>query len=347
MTIVTAVIAGIIYPLVMTGVAQVLFPRQGQRQLGQGGRPCDRFDADRPGLHGGRSYFQPRPSAAGTGYDAMASSASNLGPTSKTLAERVAAAVAAGDRGEPGAAARRGAHRHGDDLRQRARPRHHRGERPGAGTARRRSPPYDTGRPCLRSSRSTPPGVSSGSWASRASTCCELNLALDEGTGTPRSVTPDDEKRPPATDEDAPVVAEGLRPQDASASAAATRSSWATRRASARPTPCLPRPGAGSSAAKTSSIGFVETHGREAIAELAEGLPVIPRKSIEYRGKTLRGDGHGRRHRAAAGRRAGRRAGPHQRPGHAPTRSAGRASRRSWRPASTSSRRSTSSTSRA
>ena len=92
MTIVTAVIAGIIYPLVMTGLAQVAFPGKangslvkvngrvvGSRLIGQ-----DFTSA---------KYFQPRPSAAGKGYDAMDSSFSNLGPTNKALADRVQASV--------------------------------------------------------------------------------------------------------------------------------------------------------------------------------------------------------------------------------------------------------------
>ena len=92
MTIVTAVIAGIIYPLVMTGLAQITFPGKangslvkvngrvvGSRLIGQ-----DFTSA---------KYFQPRPSAAGKGYDAMDSSFSNLGPTNKALADRVQASV--------------------------------------------------------------------------------------------------------------------------------------------------------------------------------------------------------------------------------------------------------------
>jgi K+-transporting ATPase ATPase C chain len=94
MTIVTAVIAGIIYPLAMTGVAQVLFPGKADGSLIKrngvvigSSLIAQSFTAPR--------YFQPRPSAAGAGYDAMDSSASNLAPTSRTLADQVAAAVKA------------------------------------------------------------------------------------------------------------------------------------------------------------------------------------------------------------------------------------------------------------
>jgi K+-transporting ATPase ATPase C chain len=102
MTIVTTVMLGVIYPLAITAIAQVAFPDKangqlidrngtmiGSRIIGQG------FSS--PG------YVRPRPSAAGTGYDAANSGGSNLGPTNKKLIDAVKANVEAARKENPDA----------------------------------------------------------------------------------------------------------------------------------------------------------------------------------------------------------------------------------------------------
>ena len=95
MTLLFAVLLGVLYPLALTGIGQLVFPAQsngsivrnakgqaiGSTLIGQG--------------FAGAGYFHGRPSAAGKGYDGLASSGSNLGPASKALVDRVNADIAA------------------------------------------------------------------------------------------------------------------------------------------------------------------------------------------------------------------------------------------------------------
>jgi potassium-transporting ATPase KdpC subunit len=100
-TLVTTVIFGLIYPLVVTGMSQWLFPAQangslivkngqvvGSRLIGQS--------------FSGAKYFHSRPSAAGNGYDPTASGGSNLGPTNQALVTRVQQDVAQWQQQNPG-----------------------------------------------------------------------------------------------------------------------------------------------------------------------------------------------------------------------------------------------------
>jgi K+-transporting ATPase ATPase C chain len=100
MTVATTVLLGIIYPLLVTGLAQAMFPRQangqlimvdgktvGSRIIGQG------FSSP--------AYFHSRPSFAGNGYDAANSNGSQLGPTNQKLIDRVKADVTAARQENP------------------------------------------------------------------------------------------------------------------------------------------------------------------------------------------------------------------------------------------------------
>jgi K+-transporting ATPase ATPase C chain len=93
-TLVTLVLTGLLYPLVMTGLAQGLFHRKAEGSFvedGSGKVVGSELLAQNFSTPG---YFQPRPSAAGEkGYDPQASSGSNLGPTSKKLHDQAAAAL--------------------------------------------------------------------------------------------------------------------------------------------------------------------------------------------------------------------------------------------------------------
>lgn len=92
-TIVTTVLLGIGYPLLVTAFAQVLFPKRANGSLiTQNGKVVGSHLLGQPFTQPG--YFWSRPSAAGSaGYDPTASGGSNLGPTNKTLIARVDASV--------------------------------------------------------------------------------------------------------------------------------------------------------------------------------------------------------------------------------------------------------------
>lgn len=101
MTIVTTILLGIIYPLVVTGLSQLLFKDKANGQLivqnGQliGSRIIGQAFT-------GASYFHSRPSSAGNGYDAANSNGSQLGPTNHQLIDRVKASVADAQSDNPG-----------------------------------------------------------------------------------------------------------------------------------------------------------------------------------------------------------------------------------------------------
>lgn len=93
-TLVTTVIFGLVYPLVVTGIAQMLFKDKANGQLIQEkGQLIGSHIIGQPFTS--PSYFHSRPSAAGNGYDAANSSGSNYAPTNKKLIDRVAGDVAA------------------------------------------------------------------------------------------------------------------------------------------------------------------------------------------------------------------------------------------------------------
>jgi K+-transporting ATPase ATPase C chain len=101
MTIVTTILLGIIYPLVITGLAQLFFKDKANGQLiVQDGKVVGSRIIGQ--AFAGPAYFHSRPSAAGNGYDAANSNGSQLGPTNQHLIDRVKADVATNQADNPG-----------------------------------------------------------------------------------------------------------------------------------------------------------------------------------------------------------------------------------------------------
>ena len=101
MTVVTTVLLGVVYPLVVTALAQLLMKDKANGQLIErdGKVVGSRIIGQ---AFSGAGYFHSRPSAAGNGYDASNSNASNLGPTNQHLIDRVKMDVAALQAENPG-----------------------------------------------------------------------------------------------------------------------------------------------------------------------------------------------------------------------------------------------------
>src|SRR5215831_9731462 len=99
-TLVTALLLGIVYPLVVMVISQATMRAKANGQLiSRNGEVAGSYLIGQP--FSGAGYFHSRPSAAGTGYDASASSGSNLAQTNKALLDRQNASIAAQSTGGP------------------------------------------------------------------------------------------------------------------------------------------------------------------------------------------------------------------------------------------------------
>jgi potassium-transporting ATPase KdpC subunit len=101
MTLATTVLLGIVYPLLVTGMAQLLFPRKANGQLMEASGRIVGSRIIGQAFHS-PGYFRSRPSAAGNGYDASNSNGSQLGPTNQRLVDRVKGDVVRAQTENPG-----------------------------------------------------------------------------------------------------------------------------------------------------------------------------------------------------------------------------------------------------
>jgi K+-transporting ATPase ATPase C chain len=102
MTIATTILLGIVYPLMVTGIAQVLFFKKANGQLIQVAGKTVGSSIIGQGFSGA-AYFHSRPSSAGNGYDAANTNGSQLGPTNQKLIDRVKGDVATAQADHAGA----------------------------------------------------------------------------------------------------------------------------------------------------------------------------------------------------------------------------------------------------
>jgi potassium-transporting ATPase KdpC subunit len=103
MTIATTVLFGLIYPMVVTGLAQLVFPHKANGQLIERNGSVAGSAIIGQGFSS-RAYFHSRPSVAGSGWDAANSGGSNYGPTNQKLIDRVKGDVATAQADNPGTA---------------------------------------------------------------------------------------------------------------------------------------------------------------------------------------------------------------------------------------------------